>query len=192
MARKKPISRILVSRNTLTLKECTFIIDLYDRYSELTSQRDYNCQPLLDYYTLRDVDRESASWVYGVTLRCKEKIEVDLRTPELFVESLFVACLLSGDSHIAHADNARRERGRWVPNHTPQRDYTGLVYLNDNFTGGELVFPDRDVVMIPKPGLLVGFPSNHKFVHAVPKVLSGKRYSLPVWFTVNAAKAMQV
>ncbi|TMP92391.1 MAG: hypothetical protein E6L08_08295 [Verrucomicrobia bacterium] len=192
MARKKSISRILVSENILSLKESTFLIALYDRYSELTSQRDYNCQPLLDYYTLRDVDRESASWVYGVTLRCKKKIEVDLRTPELFVESLFVACLLSGDSHIAHADNARRERGRWVPNHTPQRDYTGIAYLNDNFTGGELVFPDLDVFIAPKPGLLVGFPSNHKFVHAVPKVLFGKRYSLPVWFTVNSAEAMQV
>jgi len=79
------------------------------------------------------------------------------RTPELFVESLFVACLLPGDSHIAHADNERRKRGRWGPNHTPQRDYTGLLYLNDNFTGGELVFPDGDVVIIPKPGLLVGF-----------------------------------
>jgi hypothetical protein len=35
------------------------------------------------------------------------------------------------------------------------------VYLNADFTGGELVFPDVDVVIIPKPGLLVGFPSNH-------------------------------
>jgi hypothetical protein len=192
VVQKKPISRILISENTLSLKECTFIIDLYDRYSELSPRRDYSRRPLLHYYTIRDVDRESASWLYGVSRRCKEKIEVDLRPPELFVEALFVACLLSGDSHIAHADNERRKHGRWVPNHTPQRDYTGLAYLNDNFTGGELVFPDRDVVIIPKPGLLVGFPSNHKFVHAVPKVLSGKRYSLLVWFTVNAAKAMQV
>jgi len=188
---KKPISRILVSENTLSLKECTFLIDLYDRYSELSNRRDYS-RPLLHYYMLRDVDRESASWVYGVTLRCKEKIEADLRTPQLFVESVFLACLLSGDSHIPHADNERREHGRWLPNHTPQRDYTGLVYLNDNFAGGELVFPDRDVVIIPKPGLFVGFPSNRKFVHAVPNVLSGKRYSLPVWFTANSAKAMQV
>jgi 2-oxoglutarate-Fe(II)-dependent oxygenase superfamily protein len=189
---KKPISRILVSENTLSLKECTFIIDLYDRYSDLSPKRDYSLRPLLHYYTLRDVDSESASWLYGVTLRCKEKIEVDLRTPELFVESVFIACLLSGDSHIAHADNEQRKHGRWVPNHTPQRDYTALVYLNDNFTGGELVFPDRDVVIIPGPGLLVGFPSNHKFVHAVPRVRSGKRYSLPIWFTGNSAKAMQV
>jgi hypothetical protein len=192
VARKKPISRILVSENTLSLKECTLLIALYDRYSELTSRRDYNCRPLLDYYTLRDVDSKSASWVYGITLRLKEKIETHLSTSELFVESFFVACMSSGDSHIPHADNERREHGRWVPNHTPQRDYTGLAYLNDDFTGGELVFPDRDLVIAPKPGLLAGFPSNHKFVHAVPKVLSGKRYSLPVWFTVNSTKAMQV
>jgi len=192
MVQKKPISRLLLSGHTLSIKECEFLIDLYDRYSGLSDSRDRNHRPLLHYYTVRGVDSESASWVYGVSLRCKEKIEVDLRTPELFVEALFVACLLPGDSLLAHADNERREHGRWVPNHTPQRDYTGLVYLNDNFTGGELVFPDRDVVIVPKPGLLVGFPSNHEFVHAVPKVLSGKRYSLPVWFTVNPAKAMQV
>lgn len=192
MPRKKPISRILVSGNTLSLKERTCLIDLYDRYSELSDRRDYSRRPLLHYYTIRGVDSEVASWVYRISLRCKKKVEIDLGTPELFVEALFLACLLPGDSHVAHADNQRRKRGRWIPNHTPQRDYTGLVYLNDKFTGGELVFPDRDVVIIPKTGLFVGFPSNHKFVHAVPKVLSGKRYSLPIWFTLNSAKAMQV
>ena len=192
MPRKKPISRILVSENTLSSKECTYLIALYDRYSELSDRRDYSRRPLLHYYTVREVDTESASLLYGLSLRCKEKIEVHFSTPELFVESLFVACLLPGDSHIAHADSERRKQGRWVPNHTPQRDYTGLLYLNDNFTGGQLVFPDRHVVIIPKAGLLVAFPSNHRFVHSVPKVLSGKRYSLPVWFTVNRAKAMQV
>ena len=54
------------------------------------------------------------------------------------------------------------------------------------------MFPDVDVVIIPRAGLLVAFPSNHKCVHAVPKILSEKRYSIPVWFTVKSAKAMQV
>lgn len=192
MPRKEPTSKILVSGNTLSLKECTCLIDLYDRYSELSDTRDYSRRPLLHYYTVREVDSVAASWLYEISLRCKEKIEVDLRTRPLFVEALFLACLLPGDSHIAHADNQRKKHGRWIPNHTPQRDYTGLVYLNDKFTGGELVFPDRDVVIVPKPGLFIGFPSNHQFVHAVPKVLSGKRYSLPVWFTLDSAKAMQV
>ena len=133
--KKNPIRSILVLESILCLQECRFLIALYDRYSELTSSRDYNCQPLLDYYTLRDVDSESARRVYGITFRCKERIEVHLSTEELFVESLFVACLLSGDSHIAHADSEQREHGRWVPNHTPNRDYTGIAYLNDNFRG---------------------------------------------------------
>ena len=192
MARKRPIPRIFLSENALSLEECTLLITLYDRHSELTSRRDYNSRPLLDYYTLRGVDSKSASWAHGITLRCKQKLEVHFDTAELFVESFFVACLFTGDSHIPHADNERRERGRWVPNHTPQRHYTGLVYLNDDFTGGELVFPGRDLVITPKPGLLVGFPSNHKFVHAVPKVLSGKRYSLPIWFSVNSIEALQL
>jgi 2-oxoglutarate-Fe(II)-dependent oxygenase superfamily protein len=97
-----------------------------------------------------------------------------------------------GDSHIAPADNERREHGRWVANHTPQRDYTGLSHLNDDFRGGELVFLDRDVVIIPKSGLLVGFPSNYEFVHAVPKVGSDKRYCLPIWVIVDSTKAIQV
>jgi len=192
MARKKPLSRILVSENTLSLEECAFLIDLYDRYAELSLQRDYNGRPLLHYYTLRDVDSESASGVYDISLRCKKKIEVELCTPELIVETVFLACLWPGDLQIPHADSERREDGRWVPNHTPQRVYTSLIYLNNNFTGGELVFPDRDVVIMPTPGLFVGFPTNHKFVHAVRNVLSGKRYSLPVWFTMDSAKAMQV
>jgi hypothetical protein len=192
VAPKKRTSRILVSENILSLEECTLLMTLYDRYSELASGRDYNSRPLLDYYTLRGVDNKSARWVYGMALRCKEKIQGHLSIPELFVESFFVACLFSGDSHIPHADNERREGGRWVPNHTPQRDYTALAYLNHDFTGGELVFPDHDLIITPKPGLLVSFPSNHKFVHAVSKVLSGKRYSLPVWFTVTSTKAMEV
>ena len=192
MARKSPIPTIFVSENTLSSEECTLLITLYDRYSELTSSRDYNSRPLLDYYTLRGVESKSASCVHGIALRCKRRVEVHFGTAELFVESFFVACLFTGDSHIPHADNERLENGGWVPNHTPQRDYTGIAYLNHDFTGGELVFPDLGITIAPRSGLFVGFPSNHEFVHAVPKVLSGKRYSLPIWFSVNSAKTMQV
>jgi len=192
VAGKRPIPRICVSENTLSSEECTLLVTLYDRYSELTSSRDYNSRPLLDYYTLRNVDSKSASRVHGITLRCKKKLELHFSTAELFVESFFVACLFTGDLHIPHADNERLENGGWVPNHTPQRDYTGIAYLNEDFKGGDFVFPELNIVITPKPGLLVGFPSNHDFVHAVPKLLSGKRYSLPIWFTLNSAKAMQV
>jgi hypothetical protein len=131
---QEPISRILVSENSLSLQECTFLIRVFDRYWELTSRRDYNDRPLLDYYTLREVANESASRLHNIAMRCKEKVALYFGSPVLFIESFFVACLFPGDSHIPHADNERREERQWVPNHTPQRDYTEVAYLNDDFS----------------------------------------------------------
>src|SRR2546421_6754772 len=99
---KKPIGRILVSDNSLNLEECRSLIGLYDRYSKLTCRRDYNDRPLLDYYTLREAANESANRMYSLTERCKEKIALYFDIPGFFIESFFIACLLSGDSHIPH------------------------------------------------------------------------------------------
>jgi hypothetical protein len=71
------------------------------------------------------------------------------------------------------------------------RDYSALAYLNADFTGGELVFPDVDVVIIPKPGLLVSLVIT-KLCTQSQRFFLGKRYSLPVWFSVDSTKAMKV
>src|SRR5205823_9409851 len=79
VAQNKPINRILVLENILSLQECRFLVALYDQYSELACSKDYNCRPLLDYYTLRGVDSKSASSVCDITLRLKEKIRSEER-----------------------------------------------------------------------------------------------------------------
>ena len=73
----------------------------------------------------------------------------------------------------------------------PTMRYSAFAYFNADFTRGELGLSEMWCSYHPEARLSVAF-SNHKFVHAVPKVLSGKRYSLPVWFTVKSARAMQV
>ena len=90
--------------------------------------------------------------------------------------------IVNANHHIPHADNEREENGHWVPNHTPNRKFTAIAYLNSDFTGGELIFPHRNLTIKPEPGLVVAFPCDHNFVHQVAKVLTGKRYSLPIWF----------
>ena len=186
------LTTMTILEDILSEEECERLIDLYECHCDRAPMRDYGHRPLLDYYTIRERDTESADWLYGVSLRCKEKIEVDLHIAQLLVESFYITCLVPGDSHPPHADNERQEGDGWVPNHTPQRDYTAIAYLNNGFTGGDLVFPDRDLVITPRPGLLVGFPCNHEFVHGVPPVVSGKRYSLPIWFTFDRTKAIQL
>jgi predicted 2-oxoglutarate/Fe(II)-dependent dioxygenase YbiX len=46
------------------------------------------------------------------------------------------------------------------------------------------------VVVKPRAGLFVAFPSDERFVHEVLPVTMGRRYSLALWFTRQATFAL--
>lgn len=78
---------------------------------------------------------------------------------------------------------------KFVPNHTGWREYTALLYLNDDFEGGEIVFEDgpcnkfyKKAITI-KAGMLVLSPDGPNFYHEVLPMRKGKRYSFHLWFT---------
>jgi|SRR3990167_1306952 len=78
---------------------------------------------------------------------------------------------------------------RFLPNHTSWREYTALIYLNDSFQGGEILFEDgpcnklyRKIIPI-RSNLLILAPNSQDFYHEVFPIRSGKRYSLHLWYT---------
>lgn len=54
--------------------------------------------------------------------------------------------------------------------------YGIVMYLNDDFTGGELVYPELDVEYTPKRGSLVVHRAGE--LHGVKEIHSGMRYSM--------------
>lgn len=68
---------------------------------------------------------------------------------------------------------------------TTDRDLSLVLFLNDDFEGGEFYFPDLKIKITPEPGLLVCFPSNHYYVHGVLPVKKGIRYSMVSWLTIQ-------
>lgn len=57
-----------------------------------------------------------------------------------------------------------------------------LIYLNDDYEGGEIVFPTHNFSYRPKMGDLIMFPGNMHYAHEVKKIISGVRFSIPMWF----------
>lgn len=55
-------------------------------------------------------------------------------------------------------------------------DITILVYLNSDFEGGELIFPEYDLQIKPEAGDMLMFPSGHQYSHFVTPVTSGVRW----------------
>lgn len=68
----------------------------------------------------------------------------------------------------------------------PRAHFSAVLYLNDNFSGGGLGFPNQDVFIMPKAGSVIVFPSWQPYVHD-PKPATEVKYISPAfWFVENS------
>jgi hypothetical protein len=81
-----------------------------------------------------------------------------------------------------HAD---KQTNDGAPNPFPTYDINSLFYYNDNFEGGELYYPEHDMIIKPSPGLAVAHPGDIYYLHGVKKVISGERYTTPSFYTIT-------
>lgn len=84
-----------------------------------------------------------------------------------------------------HADRANPDHS---PHITPHRDFGCVVYLNDDYDGGELYFTRLDQVIKPQAGMLLAFTGGWHHEHAVLKVTAGLRLTMPSFFSFDIAK----
>ena len=81
-------------------------------------------------------------------------------------------------------------RGEKIWKKSTDRDLSIVFYLNDEFEGGDFIFPELKIRVRPEPGMMVCFPSNHHYMHGVEKITKGKRYSIVSWATVKGFPSM--
>jgi hypothetical protein len=81
-----------------------------------------------------------------------------------------------------HADKQLNDGS---PNPFPTYDINSLFYYNDNYTGGELYYPQYDLEIKPSPGLAVAHPGDVNYLHGVKTVLSGERFTTPSFYTIS-------
>ena len=81
-------------------------------------------------------------------------------------------------------------RGEKIWKKSTDRDLSIVFYLNDDFEGGDFIFPELKIRVRPEPGMMICFPSNHHYMHGVEPVTKGKRYSIVTWATVKGFPSM--
>jgi hypothetical protein len=58
-----------------------------------------------------------------------------------------------------------------------------VIYLNDDYEGGEINFINQNINIKPEAGSLIIFPSNEPYVHDPKPVTKGNKYMIPLfWF----------
>jgi hypothetical protein len=98
-----------------------------------------------------------------------------------------ITVLMPGHSMPLHVDkgygNAEKIGNPKTPSGFPSREISSVFYWNDDYKGGEIVFPNQNKKIKPSSGMLILFPSSSDFPHKVLPVKSGVRYvSTNFWY----------
>jgi predicted 2-oxoglutarate/Fe(II)-dependent dioxygenase YbiX len=115
---------------------------------------------------LLDMIQETALMVYSFVLN-----NYNSKFDHFINEKTHIAKFVEGKGMHEHFDASR-------PN-----DIATLIYLNNDYDGGDIYFPKYEISFKPEPGDLLCFPDNPSFVHGVKPIIRGTRFTLPRWFT---------
>lgn len=103
----------------------------------------------------------------AATIPYAKKNDID----QLFHEDYNMLRYSGGQGYKAHYDGTTG-MGRSV---------SAIVYLNNDYVGGEVEFVKFGVKIKPEPGMLLLFPSNYAYTHIAHPVTEGTKYALVTW-----------
>jgi hypothetical protein len=175
--------------NNINIKEIVYKKDIVE-YENVFTQEE--CEYLINYWNTLD-DWSLGCFYNSYTISGKKKNTIDgaqyleqvKQKSQDLAEKVFnrKLKLLSLSAHkwhegafaADHSDNAELDG---TPNAWEENKLVTMIYLNDNFEGGNLTFRDHELAFKPKMGSVIVFDVGIDNVHAVTEVKSGTRYTM--------------
>jgi hypothetical protein len=177
-------SRVHIIEDFISADECKKLVKYFDKKSfpgpdpknyfvSLANEavyfdmRDDNDFPRISEYihNLLNRVRDVVSNTYNIDIEIKSSNYVDMR---------------KGSSLGLHSDMgpSSSDPVAHVPIITSDYEFSGMIYLNDDFEGGYLNFPNENIKLKTKPGTLVYFNGEIDLPHEVTEILEGNRKNI--------------
>jgi hypothetical protein len=140
------------------------------------------------YPTIKKINPEIPKIIEGMVARLKLEVDAFFSVDAQPTSPAMVRWL-PGQLQMPHADKELHtgpDAGK--PNDFPYYDIAGLFYINDDYEGGELYFPNQDIKFKPKAGAAYFFPGDMNYIHGVTEIKSGIRYTVPFFWTIMSHK----
>ena len=91
----------------------------------------------------------------------------------------------AGGYYHGHSDNESFDPEKNIWKRVIDRNFSLLLYLNEDFEGGELFFEKFNYSLQPKAGMAVLFPSDNRYMHSAQTVFEGTRIAIATWAAVK-------
>lgn len=138
------------------------------------------------YPTIKKTDPAIVDLIQSIVKRLK--IEIDnFFDVDAAPTSPALVRWIPGNLQLPHADKELHEgENAGKSNNFPWYDLSTIIYLNDDYDGGELYFPKQGIEFKPKKGGAYFFPGDMNYIHGVREVSGGTRYTCPFFWTIVA------
>jgi len=179
-----------IQRFFLTNEESNAIIayteknlDLFDNSSQ---SNDFWSKRVIDYHRIKDPE------IKKLVIQISKDVgsivsHMALDKRPLVPDTLQIVRWMRGYELHPHAD---KENPNGNPHPFPWRDFASVVYLNDDYSGGQIHWPNKNIEWKPEKGSLAIFPGTSEFLHGVREVPEGVRYTIASFYTYNNEKAI--
>lgn len=159
------------------------MIKTYLQDTEIFVVENFLTQESLDYFDEKikqskwNLEQDWEPWSYNVeridqevTDRILDRIQSLLTEKYSWLGCHMIQRITQGNGLDEHLDKSDLEE---------QENSVGVaIYLNDNFDGGEIYYPNLGISYKPLRGALICHPGTAKYMHGVNKVLGNDRYIL--------------
>lgn len=107
----------------------------------------------------------------------------------IYIDSLHIVRWPVGYELKPHADG---ENPDGTQHEYYWRNFGTATFLNEDFEGGDLYFPNKDVIIKPKIAYTAIFPGTLEYLHGVTKITKGVRYTLASFLTYDKNKEFKI
>ena len=169
----------------LTIEEISLILDFakntesWERSTidPFWDNRLIRAQDIYDQY-----DKQLGLLMFDLRNRTAEKIKEAYRLNEVYADMTTLVRWFPGQEQTLHADDMTNLEGHEHFNH---REFGSIIYLNNNYSGGNTYYSQHDIQIVPEPGMLAVHPGDTEHFHGVTKVEGNIRYTIASFWTTN-------
>lgn len=179
-----PHTLIGIYTDFLPKDQCKYLVNIAQRYADKDINFHNELDPKYSFWDRKNIEFSAIDDLNVDLIRdIQGRIEGIFKSEYLstvdiehgFVQMNNIHRFLEGDGMSEHSDRGPVEHGNSDISH-------GFVlYLNDEYAGGEIYYPNLDVEIKAPAGSLVIHPSDVLHTHGVRKVLSGSRFTMTMF-----------
>jgi hypothetical protein len=172
--------------NIISKDEAKYILDIITKIDPWESGGDdfWNNRSLNSFTIYEKHDKELGKFLYNLRDKVAESIKEMYSLDKDVYPDLFQAVRwFPGMDQRPHADDMTNSPD--ADDFFHHRHFGAIIYLNDDYSGGETYYPEHNVSIRPEVGKLAVHPGDPNHLHGVSKVEGGMRYTLASFWTFD-------